>query len=152
MVKAWERDEAEHDLNWRVDIQDVEQTIMKFCADYPKVREIACDPFRWQRSMQVLEEAGLPIVEWPSTSARRMVPACAKFYDAVVENTVVHDGDGILARHLDNAVIKLDNLGPRIVKEKKQSPRKIDAAVAAVLAFDRATVGRIEEAVPQFYG
>jgi len=46
----------------------------------------------------------------------------------------------------------LDNLGPRIVKEKKQSPRKIDAAVAAVLAFDRATVGRLEEVVPQFYG
>jgi len=152
MVKAWEKDESEHDLNWRVDIHEVEQTIMKFCADFPKVREIACDPFRWQRSMQVLEEAGLPIVEWPSTSARRMVPACAKFYDAVVENTVVHDGDGVLARHLDNAVIKLDNLGPRIVKEKKQSPRKIDAAVAAVLAFDRATVGRLEEVVPQFYG
>jgi phage terminase large subunit-like protein len=152
MVKVWEKDEAEHDPNWRVDIADVEQTIIKFCQEHPKVREIACDPFRWQRSMQVLEEAGLPIVEWPSTSARRMVPACAKFYDAVVENTVEHDGDPTLARHLDNAVIKLDNLGPRIVKEKKASPRRIDAAVAAVLAFDRATVGRIEEVVPQFFG
>ena len=152
MVKVWEKDEAEHDLSWRVDIADVEQTIIKFCADYPKVREIACDPFRWQRSMQVLQELGLPIVEWPSTSARRMVPACAKFYDAVVENTVVHDGDPTLARHLDNAVVKVDNMGPRIVKDKRSSPRRIDAAVAAVLAFDRATVGRIEQVVPQFFG
>jgi phage terminase large subunit-like protein len=81
-----------------------------------------------------------------------MVPACAKFYDAVVENTVVHDGDPTLARHLDNAVVKVDNMGPRIVKDKRSSPRRIDAAVAAVLAFDRATVGRIEQVVPQFFG
>lgn len=151
MVKAWEKNEDTDDLNWRVDVQEVEQTIMRFCQDYPNVREIACDPFRWQRSMQILEEAGLPIVEWPSTSARRMVPACAKFYDAVVEQNIVHDGDPLLSRHLDNAVIKTDNLGPRIVKDKRGSNKRIDAAVAAVLAVDRATVGRIEQVVPQFF-
>lgn len=152
MVGSWEKDEAEGDPTWRVDINEVEQTILKFCQEHPNVREIACDPFRWQRSMQYLEEQGLPIVEWPSTSPRRMVPACAKFYDAVVDHKIQHDGNPLLARHLDNAVIKTDNLGPRIVKDKKGSPRKIDAAVAAVLAVDRATVGRIEQVVPQFFG
>lgn len=102
--------------------------------------------------MEVLENAGLPIVEWPSTSPRRMVPACAKFYDAVVEQRIQHDSDPTLARHLENAVTKIDSLGPRIVKEKRNSPRKIDAAVAAVLAYDRATQARIEEVVPQFFG
>jgi len=38
------------------------------------------------------------------------------------------------------------------VKDKKGSPRKIDAAVAAILAVDRATVARMEEVVPQFFG
>ena len=152
MVKTWEKDLAIHDADWRVDIADVEQTIMDFCQKHPKVREIACDPFRWQRSMEILEQAGLPIVEWPSTSPRRMVPACAKFYDAVVEKRIIHDGDPVLTRHLDNAVTKIDNLGPRIVKDKKSSPRKIDAAVAAILAVDRATVARMEEVVPQFFG
>ena len=151
LVKAWEKDLTIHDDDWRVDIRDVEETIIDFCQKHPKVKEIACDPFRWQRSMQHLEELGLPIVEWPSTSARRMVPACAKFYDAVVEKRLIHDGNPLLARHLDNAVTKIDNLGPRIVKENRNSPRKIDAAVAAVLAVDRATVGRIEEVVPQFF-
>lgn len=152
MVKTWEKDLNIHDDGWRVDIAEVEQTIIDFCQKYPKVREIACDPFRWQRSMEVLEQMGLPIVEWPSTSPRRMVPACAKFYDAVVEKRLLHDGDPSLARHLANAVTKIDNLGPRIVKDKKDSPRKIDAAVAAILAVDRATVGRMEEVVPQFFG
>lgn len=151
MVKSWEKQDQDDD-DWRVDIQDVEQTIMDFCRTHPNVREIACDPFRWQRSMEIIESAGFPIVEWPSTSARRMVPACAKFYDAVVEQRIVHDADPTLARHLENAVTKVDALGPRIVKEKRNSPRKIDGAVAAVIAYDRATVGRIEQVVPQFFG
>ena len=94
--------------------------------------------------MEILADEGYPIVEYPSTNARRMVPACSKFFDAVVENRIRHDGDPLLARHLSNAVVKVDNLGPRIVKENRNSQRRIDAAVAAVIAFDRATVSRIE--------
>jgi phage terminase large subunit-like protein len=151
LVKAWEKDLNIHDDDWRVDIADVEQTIISFCQEHPRVREIACDPFRWQRSMEYLQGLGLPIVEWPSTSARRMVPACAKFYDAVVEGRLEHDGNPLLARHINNAVVKTDNLGPRIVKDKRNSARKIDGAVAAVLALDRST-GRLEEQlIPQVY-
>ena len=149
MVKAWEKP-AGADDSWRVDIQDAENAIRQFCATY-KVREVACDPFRWQRSMEVLADEGIPIVEFPSTSARRMVTACSKFYDAVVENRLTHDGDPLLARHLSNAVIKIDNLGPRIVKENRASSRRIDAAVGAVIAYDRAS-GRLEEQViPEFF-
>jgi phage terminase large subunit-like protein len=149
LVKAWEKP-VDADDSWRVDIQDAEQAILDFCGRY-KVREVACDPFRWQRSMEVLADAGVPIVEWPSTSAKRMVVGCAAFYDAVVEQRLTHDGNPLLARHLDNAVIKIDNLGPRIVKENRSSLRRIDAAVAAVIAYDRAG-GRIEDVVvPGFY-
>ena len=151
MVKAWEKQVTDRD-DWRVDTQEVEQEIIQACNRY-KVREIACDPFRWQRSMQVLQDMGLPIVEWPSTSAARMIPACAKFYDAVVQEKLTHDGNPLLARHISNAVIKTDRLGPRIVKEHRGSPRKIDAAVASIIAFDRATTSHVdaEQPVPEFY-
>lgn len=145
MIKAWEKDPSIHDDTWRVDILEVENTIREFVRDNPRVKEIVCDPYRWQRSMELLAQEGYPIVEYPSTNARRMVPACAKFFDAVVENKLKHDGNPILARHLSNAAVKVDNLGPRIVKENRNSNRRIDAAVAAVIAFDRATVSRIEE-------
>lgn len=152
MVKSWEKDLTIHDDDWRVDIGEVEATIIDFCKRHPNVKEIACDPFRWERSMEVLEmDYGLPIVKWPSTSPKRMVPACAKFKDAIQENKLVHDNDPVLARHLSNAVIKTDQLGPRIVKENRNSPRKIDAAVAAVIAVDRALTGRMEEPVPEFF-
>jgi phage terminase large subunit-like protein len=153
IVGAWEKDVQIHDDTWRVDVLEVEETIRQFVKANPNVKEIACDPYRWTRTMQVLMDEGYPIVEYPSTNARRMVPACAKFYDAVVDQKMIHDGNPLLARHLSNAVVKVDNLGPRIVKENRASQRRIDAAVAAVLAFDRATASRIEEEplVPQFF-
>lgn len=149
LVKAWEKP-ADADDTWRVEIQEAERTITEFCARF-KVREVVCDPFRWQRSMEVMADQGVPIVEYPTTSARRMVTACAKFYDAVTEQKLTHQGDPLLARHLSNAVVKIDNLGPRIVKENRASNRRIDAAVAAVAAYDRAS-GRIEtQVVPEFF-
>lgn len=153
MIQAWEKDTNIHDDTWRVDILQVENKIREFVTANPKVKEIVCDPYRWQRSMQVLAEEGYPIVEYPSTNARRMVPACAKFFDAVVDKKLKHDGDPILARHLSNAVVKTDNLGVRIVKENRASSRRIDAAVAAVIAVDRALQVRIEpeQQVPGVY-
>jgi len=153
IVGAWEKDPQIHDDTWRVDVLEVEETIRRFVRDNPGVKEIACDPYRWTRTMQLLAEEGYPIVEYPSTNARRMVPASAKFYDAVVDQKLIHDGNPLLARHISNAVVKIDNLGPRIVKENRASQRRIDAAVAAVLSFDRATASRMEEEplVPQFF-
>ena len=150
LVKAWEKP-LDADDSWRVDIADAEAAIRDFCAKY-KVREVACDPYRWQRSMEALADAGVPIVEWPSTSAKRMIPACASFFDAVVEKRLTHDGNPLLARHLSNAVVKSDNLGIRIVKENRASNRRIDAAVAAVLAYDRAWTKIEKRIVPKFFG
>ena len=151
MVQAWEKQSTDSE-EWRVDSLEVEDAIIQACQRY-NVKEIACDPFRWQRSMQVLQDAGLPVVEWPSTSAARMIPACAKFYDAVVSEKITQDGSPLLTRHISNAVVKVDRLGPRIVKEHRGSPRKIDAAVASIIAFDRATVSRNEPEplVPEFF-
>jgi phage terminase large subunit-like protein len=149
LVKAWEKPVDADDL-WRVDIQDAEFEIAKFCGRF-KVREVACDPFRWQRSMEVLQDQGIPIVEYPSTSARRMVQSCARFFDAVTEARLTHDGDPLVARHFTNAVIKIDNLGPRIVKENRNSNRRIDAAVAAVIAYDRASAKIESQVVPEFF-
>lgn len=151
MVKAWEKNDQIHDDTWRVPIQEVEQTILDFCATH-KVREVACDPYRWQRSMEALADQGIPIVEYPSTSAKRMVTSCAKFFDYVTDGRMHHDGNPMLTRHLSNAVTKSDALGVRIVKENRASSRRIDCAVAAILALDRATSGRLEtQVIPEFF-
>jgi phage terminase large subunit-like protein len=119
-----------------VPILDVEDIIRNACRRW-QVAEIACDPFRWARTYQVLESEGLPIVEFPQSPAR-MTPATTRFYEAVMNKSITQSGDKRLARHVDNAVLKADSRGTRIYKEHKYSTRRIDLAVAAVMALDRA--------------
>jgi phage terminase large subunit-like protein len=101
-----------------------------------RVDAVACDPSRWQRSLDVLLDEGLPMVEWPSHSVGRMVAACAQFNDGVTTGRITHDGDPRLADHVANAVLKVDGRGPRITEEHRTSRRHIDLAVAAVMAYD----------------
>jgi phage terminase large subunit-like protein len=51
----------------------------------------------------------------------------------------VHPGRQPRARHVGNAVVKNDSRGHRIVKEHTDSTRRIDLAVAAVMAFAAAS-------------
>jgi phage terminase large subunit-like protein len=145
VVACWERPPGA-EQGWRVPILDVEDAIRQACRRW-QVREIVCDPFRWARTYQVLEGEGLPIVEYPQ-SPQRMVPATARFYEAVLNESVTHSGDPSLARHLDNCTLKVDQRGARLAKDSRNSPRKIDLAVAAVMAFDRASAAGPAAVVP----
>ena len=145
VVACWERP-PESDPSWRVPIVDVEQAIRDACRRW-QVREIVCDPFRWARTYQALEAEGLPVVEFPQ-SPQRMVPATQRFYEAVLNAGLTQSGDPRLARHIDNCVLKVDARGSRLAKETRNSPRKIDLAVSAVMAFDRASEPPPEEVVP----
>ena len=49
-----------------------------------------------------------------------------------------HSGDRQLAQHIANCVIREDARGARLSKSDKNSTRRTDAAVAAVMAHDRA--------------
>src|SRR5262249_40533063 len=67
VVGIWEAPEGARE--WRVPILDVEETIRQACRRW-RVREVVFDPFRWGRTMQVLEAEGLPVTEFPQTPAR----------------------------------------------------------------------------------
>ncbi|WP_190821976.1 hypothetical protein [Saccharopolyspora pogona] len=60
---------------------------------------------------------------------------CERFEDAVLEQQIVHRGDPVLRQHVLNAHRRPNNHGIAIGKASKDSSRKIDAAVCAVLAF-----------------
>lgn len=135
VVESWEKPPGAGN-DWTVPILDVEATIRAACRRW-QVREIVCDPYRWARTYQVLEDEGLPIVEFPQSPAR-MIPATTRFYEAVMNRGLTHSGDPRLARHLSNCVIKTDSRGSRLSKDAKGSPRKIDLAVSAVMALERA--------------
>jgi phage terminase large subunit-like protein len=136
LVQLWEAPEGARD--WRVPVMEVEDAIRAACVRW-RVLEVAADPYRWQRSLELLDGEGIPTVELPQSPAR-MGPATSRFYSAVVDRLLSHDGDPRLARHVANAVLKEDSRGARLAKEHKDSRRRIDAAVAAVMAHDRAEI------------
>jgi phage terminase large subunit-like protein len=134
-VAVWEKpDEA--DASWQVPVLEVEDKLRQFAASN-QVVEIACDPYRWARTFQVLEEENLPIVTFPQT-ASRMTPATTRMFEAVVNKQISHNGDPQLARHIGNATLRVDQRGSRLAKEKRGSMRRIDLAVASVMALERA--------------
>jgi phage terminase large subunit-like protein len=136
----WEKPPGATD--WRVDILEVETQIRTACLRWA-VREITADPHLWARSLQILDEEGLPVTEFPQSPAR-MTPATKRFTDMVNTRALTHSGEPALTRHVSNAVLKQDSRGTRLMKETKSSERRIDLAVAAVMGVERA-VTRIEE-------
>lgn len=130
LLNVWERPAGVHD--WEVPVFEVESAIRAACKRF-RVVEIAADPYLWQRSLQILADEKLPVVEFPQ-SPERMIGACQRFYEAVLTGKVAHSGNPVLARHLRAAATKTTERGTRIVKET--SGRKIDAAIAAVMAHE----------------
>ena len=122
------------DPEWRVDVED---KIREACTRW-RVKEITADPYRWQRTLQVLAKEGLPVTEFPQ-SAARMTPATTGLHEAVTNGQVTHAGHKNLTAHVLNAVVTEDSRGTRIHKASKNSKRRIDLAVCAVMAWSRAT-------------
>lgn len=67
-----------------------------------------------------------------------MGPATDRLYAAVLDDTMTHDGNAVLSLHVSQTIATQTAVGAIVHKDKKSSPRKIDATVAAIVAFDRA--------------
>lgn len=139
VVGAWENPGRP---GWLVPRDDVESTVVA-AFDRWNVVELAADPPYWRREIAEWERRWpRRVVEFSTGSRARMAPACTSFYSAVLERVLSHDGDRRLARHVANAVVKPSPMGDFITKADKDSPAKIDLAVAAVVAFETASTAR----------
>jgi phage terminase large subunit-like protein len=96
-----------------------------------RIRDLAYDPRFFEVPAQLLLDEGLPMREVPQTP-ERMVPACQHAFDAITAGVITHDGDPVLGDHVVGAVRREGERGWTLSKGK--SRRKIDAAIALVLA------------------
>ena len=136
LVRVWARPDPK-DTTYRVPILEVEQAIRDACARWDVV-EIACDSYRWQRSLAVLESEGLPVKDFPQTVSR-MSAATSAFLDACRNGQLSHSGHPLVGEHLNNAVLTEDSRGGRLVKaSRSRFAGRIDAAICAVMATSRA--------------
>lgn len=153
VLGLWERP-ADKSVEWRVPRGEVKDAIRKACKDY-KVVECAYDEYLWQDAFDELSEEikrsdGEELfVAFPQT-AGRMAPATQRIYELVQNQKIRHNGDPRLARHFGSAVLKTDERGSRVIKDARNSARKIDLCVATLMAIERASYWLSEDS-PGFY-
>jgi len=143
-VRVWEQPDNTDD--WEVPTTEVDAEVHGVFAKYNVVGFYA-DPAKWESyiasweakygsRLKVKSTRNHPI-EWWMVGGRALqtVRALEQFYSAVVDNEMSHDGSSALTRHILNARRRVSTAGTQIAKANPDSPLKIDAAVAAVLAW-----------------
>ncbi len=90
----------------------------------------------FKRKIKVNASPGNPVAFDMRGQKKKFAFDCERFLDAVLELSLLHNGDAVLASHITNAHRRPTNYDAvSIGKASKDSSRKIDAAVCAVLAF-----------------
>lgn len=136
VVDVWENP---GNTSWRVPRAEVDRAV-DLAFDRYDVAELAADPWGWRSEIEswAARHGERRVLEWPTNVASRMGPATDRTYQAVTAGAVSHDGDPRMAAHIAHAVATPSPVGDLITKDRRGSPRKIDAAVAAIVALDRA--------------
>jgi phage terminase large subunit-like protein len=146
LLGCWEQPDGPFGVDWQVPTVEILATVEDAFRDY-KVVGMYADPALWEshvagweakygRRLKVKASMNHPI-EWWMTGGRSglIVRALEKFRSSVVDGELTHDGSSVLTRHVLNARRRTSRSGMQIMKEHPESPRKIDAALAAVLAW-----------------
>lgn len=138
VVGLWEKPERARG-DWVVPRDEVAVRIAEAIERY-RVLELAADPPGWHSEIAQWEEryGHVVVTEFRTNMRKFMARACARLHSAVANGTMTHDGNNRLSGHVANAITKETTDGAYITKEYRHSARKIDAATAAVIAFDRA--------------
>jgi hypothetical protein len=134
---VWEAPQGDAARFWEVPVVEVDACLAEAFKRY-NVQRLYCDPAYWQDIVGrwAGEFGEKVVVEWWTNRERAMVAALERFSTAVVTAQLSHGGDEVLSRHVGNAKRKQTRSGVVIRKEREGSPRKIDAAMAAVLAYE----------------
>lgn len=144
-VACWEKPEGPVDQDWQVDRVAVDAAVAAMFERY-KVVGFYADPAHWVDTLdrwssefgarlQVRASQPRPL-EWWTNRPKQMVDALERLRNAVAGGEVTHDGGSVLSKHVLNARNRVSRAGLVIAKEHPKSPNKIDAAMAAVLAYE----------------
>lgn len=140
----WQDDNT--DPEWRIPTDEVDARVREAFANYNVVGFYA-DPAKWEgyvaqweaafgAKLKVRATRANPIEWWMVGGRNRLVTqALEAFKSAVIDGELIHDGNSVLTAHILNARVRTKTGGYGIFKEHPDSANKIDAAIAAVLAW-----------------
>jgi hypothetical protein len=134
---VWEKPEGPEGLGWEVPAAEVDAAVHEAFTTY-RVHRFYPDPPYWQDEVASwAAEFGDDVVQafWTHRETP-MARALERLHTVMIGGGIEHDGDARLVRHFGNARKRKTRAGHVIQKEKPRSRRKIDAAVAATLAYE----------------
>ncbi len=131
---------------WSVQVEDVNAAVADAFTRW-QVYRFYCDPPLW--GSEIAAWAGEyntddnVVVEWWTNQYRKMAYALQDYRTAMINGDVSHDGNQAFARHIANACKQETNFRNEdtdefmwiIRKDRKDSPFKIDAAMAGCLSW-----------------
>lgn len=150
ILGAWERPDGA-DIDWTVPRSEVHAVIDHAFREY-RVGRMFCDPPRWQSEIEEWAEkygedaAGDPrVLKLDTNVVRRFAPAVDRWLTGLREGSHTHDGDPLTGEHVRAAHLQKVRLADsdddgrtKYVLVKGEEKRRIDAAVADVLAYEAA--------------
>jgi phage terminase large subunit-like protein len=113
----------------------IEETLIELCERFA-VRKILFDPYQMQATAQRLQKRGLPIREFPQTSANLTI-ASQNLYELVEGRNLILYRDAAMRLSASRAIAIETSRGWRIAKEKQS--HKIDVIVALGMAAHAAS-------------
>lgn len=133
------------DAEWSVPEDEVSAKMAEAFKHF-KVWRLYADPPYWESTVdkwagEFTEER---VIKWTTQTESRMGPAVRAYANAMRDGDVSHDGDARFARHIGATYRRTVNVRNDkgeyepfwvLQKERRDSPNKIDAAVAAVLSW-----------------
>lgn len=152
-VGVWEQRDGEKD--WSPPVVQIDAAVRSAFDNWTVVGFYA-DPSGWTehvarweaaygRRLKVKGTAKNPMMVWPNGKSSAVVEHVERLYQAIVtsgeakaqelEPELTHDGTFALTRHVTNARRRKTRTGYLLYKAYPDSPDKIDAAYAAVMAW-----------------
>jgi hypothetical protein len=145
LLGCWEKPDLPGKVLWEVDRLAVDAAVRTAMATFRVVGFFA-DPALFESYVDAwsadfghlmkVRGSHLRPLEFRMNRPVAVVQAVQRFEQAVLAKTLSHDGNPVLTRHVLNAKRRVSRSGVTIAKEHPSSPRKIDAAYSAILAFE----------------
>lgn len=144
-IRVWERKDSDPQ-DWAPDPAEVDAVVRETFDTY-RVLGFYADPSGWTeqvaqweakfgRRLKVRASRDAPITAWPRGKDTRVAEHVEKLRQALVMQEITWDGGSALMRHMLNARRRsIRSGGYLLYKQFPDSPDKIDAAYAAVMAY-----------------
>ena len=113
----------------------IENFIERLGTEY-NIREIAFDRWGAIQMVQNLEGMGFTVVAF-GQGFKDMSPPTKEMMKLALEERIAHGGNPVLRWMMDNISVRTDPAG-NVKPDKEKSTERIDGAVAAIMALDRA--------------